>query len=791
MLATYLKIGIRYLFRNRFFSIINLTGLTIGLTCFILIGFYIQYELSYDHQHEKADQIYRVAQVQKGNEFQGTDRFAVAPKPLAPTLKAQFPEVESATTITLDETLVSTENKSFYADGLFADAFLFDVFTYPLVEGTATAALEDPQSVIITSTMAKKHFGEVSPLGRTLQLEEDKTLTVKGVLKDLPRNQHFSFDYITSIQNYRYFEESSSWSSNNYYAYIVLPEDYDPDVLNQKMKVLETYTQPAYEEFPFTATYYLQALKDIHLKSNINFEIGPISDIKYLYLAASIGIIMLLLALMNYTNLTTARTAARLKELGVQKVLGAKKTQVTGQFVTESFILTSSSLVLAFIIAFSLLPTFNALIGSHIPTSAYEKTPVILLIMAIVLVFGSLSGLYPALLSAGVTPVKALKSARFTTHSGITVRNTMVILQFAASIILAISSMVIYLQLNFISHKQLGYNKDQIVYVHLQQTDFYNKKQLIKEELLGHPQIKKVTLSSNIPIHSDNQTIIEQWEGNPGDQSIQIYRNYVDADYLKVFEMELAAGRNFSDTFPTDSTESVLLNQAAVKKLGWTSPIGKSFHGKQVIGVLKDYHFQPFKFTIEPLLVGYRTKHRSFYSSYIAIKLGVGDLENTLAHIQSVMQTHIPEIPFSYAFMNESFEYLYRSEKRFGGVFIIFTIIALFIACMGLLGLVTQKISERAKEIGVRKVLGASLVNIVLLFSKDFLRLVAVAVIVAIPFGWWGMESWLQNFAYRIEINWTVFLLAAALGLGVAFLTIGMQTITAAKRSPVHSLNEE
>ncbi len=791
MLYTYIKIGFRNLTKNRFFSFINLIGMTLGLSCFILIAFYIQNELSYDMQHENADRIYRVSQIQSGNEFQGTDRFAVAPRPLAPTLKAQFPEVEAATTLTLDETLLKIKDQPFYAQGLFSDPYLFDVFTYPLIVGMAKEALKDPKSVIITTSLAKKYFGEASPLGKTILLEQDRLLTVKGVVEDLPKNQHFSFDYITSYENYRYYDESSSWSSNNYHAYIVLPEGYDYHLLNEKMDALDVYTTPAYAQFPFTAEYFLQPLKEIRLYSNINFELGPVSDIKYIYLAASIAIIILLLAFINYTNLAIARTSYRSKEVGLQKVLGAKKRQVINQFMAESFLLTSCSFILALALAFLFLPGFNALIGSEIPLSFDDKAPVVFIIIVIGIVLGVLSGIYPALLSSAINPAKALKGKWLNSKTGISLRNTLVVGQFAASVVLAISSIVVYQQLNYVNKKKLGYNKDQIVYVHYKQTDFYAKNNVIKEALLQHPQIKKVTLTNNIPTNTEDQTIIDQWEGNTGDQNIQIYRNYVDPDYLDVFEMELEAGRNFSSQFPTDSTESILLNEAAVKKLGWSTAVGKTFGGRKVIGMVKDFHFQPFKLKIEPVVIGFRSKLRSYYSNYIAIKLELNDLENTLNHVKGVLNTHIPGIPFDQRFMNESYDQLYRTEKQFGQVFNTFTLVALFIACIGLLGLVTQKVSERSKEIGVRKVLGASIANIVLLFTKDFMRLVLLAVIIAIPIGWWGMEKWLQDFAYRIEMNWTVFVLAALLGFGVAFITVGAQTLTTANKNPIQTLREE
>ncbi len=791
MITTYIKIGFRSLVKHRFFSFINLAGMTVGLTCFILIALYIQYELSYDGQHEKADRIYRVSMIQKGNEFKGTDRFALAPKPLATTLKNQFPEVEEATTLTLDETLIRIGTKTFYAQGLFSDRALFKVFDYNVIEGIGEKALEDPKSVILTESMAKKHFGNTPAIGKTIQLENDGLLTVKGIVSDVPNNQHFSFDYITSYKNYRYYQNSDSWASNNYYAYIVLPKGYDYTLFNKKMDALEVYTIPAYKQFPFRAEYYLQPLKDIRLRSQINFEIGPTSDIRYIYLSATIALIIVLLAGVNYMNLASARASSRSKEVGVRKVLGAKKKHLINQFISESLLVTLFSFVLASLLSLLLLPIFNNIIGSAISQSFSGKTGLFLLLFIVALGIGIISGLYPAFLASAIAPIKALKGVKFKSKDGAFLRNALVVGQFAAAIVLAIASVVVYQQLDFIQNKKLGYSKGQIVYIPYQKVDFYDKNAVIKDELLKHPQIQRVALTNNMPLTTEDQTIIEDWEGNSGNEKLFAYRNYIDDDYVSLFEMKLVAGRNFSEEFPTDQTESILINESAVKALGWSNAIGKLFNGKKVIGVIQDFHFQPFQLSIEPMFIGYRTKSRSFYSSNIAIKVTMDDLDNTLAHIERTMKTHIPNIPFEYQFMDESYAQLYKSEKRFGKIFNVFTLIALFIACMGLFGLIAHKVAQRSKEIGVRKVLGASDFHIVGLFSKSFLKLVALATLISIPIGWFAMERWLQDFAYRIDINWMVFFLTGFLAMTLALFTVGIQTLSAANKNPVDTLREE
>ena len=793
MLKNYITIAFRNLVKNKLYSLINILGLTIGMTCFILIALYIQHEMSYDLHHEKSDQIYRIAQQQKGNDFRGTDLFAVAPITIAPELKKEFPEVEAATTLQVLGSLLKFENKVFFEQGMFCDEFVFDVFRIPVLEGEGQEALMDPNAILLTESLAKKFFGESSAIGKTLIFDNQKPLNVRGVIEDVPENQHFTYDYILSYKNYREYEfDIGRWGSNNYKAYCVLQKGTDPKLIDEKMKAFDKYTKEAYANAPFTARYFLQPLKDIHLKSHVNFELKPTGDIRYIWLFASIAFIILFLASINYMNLATARSTNRSKEVGIRKVLGARKRQVIFQMLGESFILTFFSFLLAMVLVSELLPAYNELFDQKIPFSLLSNGWILISMLATAILVGGMSGLYPALFLSAISPVKAFQGNILKKFGGgFSLRNFLVVGQFATAIVLAISSICIYQQLQFFQNKKLGFNREQILYVTFGKDEVFNKIPTIQNELLTHPNIKKAALGVNLPINTNNQGIIDEWEGNNKEENLAIYRNYVDYHYQDLFEMELLEGRFFSPDFPTDSTQAYVLNESAVKALGWESAVGKSFRGGNVIGVVKDFHFQPFDLAIEPQFLGLIYGQGYYNYANLMIKTDGEKSEQVFAHVQKTMKTMFPDLPLQVRFMDDAYHELYKTETQFGQVFSIFTAIALFIACMGLFGLVSHNTLQRSKEIGIRKVLGASAFNIVELISKDFLKLVLISLIVAVPIAWYIMSKWLQNFVYRIELEWWVFALAGIAAILVAFFTIGIQSTKAALVNPVESLKSE
>jgi putative ABC transport system permease protein len=551
----------------------------------------------------------------------------------------------------------------------------------------------------------------------------------------------------------------------------------------------------AYSQFPFQSEYFLQPMVDIYLRSGINMEVGATSDIRYVYLLGSIGLIILLLASVNYMNLATARSARRSKEVGIRKVMGALRGQVIGQLLGESFILTFFGFVLAVFLAYLLLPGFNHLIDQELPFNVMGNGWILTGMLTFGFLLGALSGLYPALIVSAVTPVKAFKGKVLDKlGAGLSLRNTLIVGQFMAAIVLAVSSVVVYQQLQYIKNKKLGFNRDHIVYVPFYDDRVNEKIPSIREHLLANPRIGKVSVSNNLILNTGNQGIVDQWEGNDQQRDLYCYRYFVDEEFLDLYEIPLAAGRNFSSAYPTDSTQSYLLNETAVKAVGWTpeTAIGKTFRDGRVIGVVQDFHFQPMDLQIEPLFMKFRdARNQPLRSGNVAMKVQGEDLGATLAYIRKTFKDAAPRTPFDFQFLDESFEGLYDSQKRLGQVFNIFTALALFIACLGLFGLVSYQIVQRTKEIGIRKVLGASAAGLVGLLSKDFLKLVGIALAIAIPLAWYAMQQWLNNFAYRIEIRWWIFLLVIVPALLIAFLTVGVQSLRAALANPVEALQEE
>lgn len=792
MLQNYIKLALRNLFKNRLYSIINIAGLTVGMTCFTLISLYIQYELSYDSHHEKAEQIYRIAMRQKGNDFRGTDRFAVTPMPLAQAMKEEFPEVEAATTLETQWSLLSSEEKVFGELGLFADEHVFDVFTFPVIAGMGAQALKDSDGILLTRSLAEKFFAGESPIGKTLLFENEKSLTVRGILEDIPENQHFTFDYITSVKNLPYYEDDiGRWGSNNYRTYIALRSGSNYRDLEEKMTVFDKQLGAVYQNGPIVPSFFLQPLLDIHLYSRINLEMEPTGDIRYIYLFISIAFTILILASINYMNLATAGAARRAKEVGVRKVLGARRRQLVFQFLGESFMLTLISFLVAIALVDLLLPVYSRMLDKTILFSLTGNRLIFIGMITAALLIGGLSGLYPALFLSGVNPIRAFRGSFLKSYrEGTILRNLLVIGQFMAAIVLAIGSVVIFQQLRYIQNKKLGFNREQVVYIPFGQQEVNQKAGVIRERLLAHPKVEKVSIATVLPLNSYNQGVVDQWEGNENQEELWVYRNYVDEDFFDLFEMEIIAGRAFSPNYPTDSVGSYVLNEAAVKALGWDSAVGKQFRDGQVIGVVKDFHFQPFNLAIEPLFLAYRQR-QDRRNGNIVMKLNSGDIEETVAGVRETMKEILPHIPFDVHFLDESYNQLYRAEKRLGQAFGLFTFLALFIACIGMFGLVSHTVLQRTKEIGIRKVLGASVLNIVELLSKDFLRLVLLSLVLGAPIAWHFMRQWLQNFVYRVELHWAVFVLVGALAIGLAFLTVSVQGVKAARANPVQSLRAE
>jgi len=794
MFKNYFKIAWRNMFKHKMYSLINISGLTIGMTCFILIALYIQFELSFEDHHNKAKRIYRVVQQQKGNEYAGTDFFAVSPRPLGIAMKNDFPEVETVTNLDVWGAMLVKDDASFQERGLYADKNLFDVFTIPILEGMGAEALDDVNNILLTESSALKIFGSESALEKTIKYGI-RELTVKGIVADPPKNQHLAYTYIGSIKTKGYYEyDLERWVSNDYYTYFVLAEGNDYKVLQEKLKVYEKNTKLAFSGvgFLFYPEYILQPLKDIHLYSKMNMEIGANGDINYVYFFAFIAFIILILASINYINLATAKSAQRAKEVGISKVLGAHKRQLILQFLGESFLFSFFSFLIALVLTILLLPVFSEFLNKSIPFNLLSTWWVLVSMLSIAFLIGGLSGLYPAIFLSGLAPVKALKGIFLKSHrEGATLRNSLVVGQFIVAIVLAIGSIVIHQQFEFTQSKKLGYNKAQVVHVPYWEKEIAEKEDVLREQLLAHPKIHKVSFSTQLPMNQGSQGPVDTWEGNAIKDQLYIYRSFVDYDFIDLFEMELLEGRGFSREFATDSAEAYVLNESAVKKLGWETAIGKKFNDGKVIGMVKDFHLQTFDLVIEPLYMIMRREPWDKEHGEVIMKIDMDDFKNTSAYIVKTMKEIAPLATYEVQLMEESYAALYDNERRLGKAFNIFSGLALFIAGMGLFGLVSFHVLQRTKEIGIRKVLGSSVKGIVSLLSKDFLKLVVISLVIAVPIAYYMMNNWLESYAYRIQIQWWIFVFVGIGAIGVAFITISFESIKAALANPVESLRTE
>lgn len=794
MFKNYIKIAWRNLIKNKSYLIINLIGLTVGMTCFIMIGLFIHFENSYDKHHEKSERTFRIVQQQKGNSYQGTDMFAVAPLPLGEALLKDFPEVQKVTNLNTGGALLIKDDKSFVQQGLYTDSPYFDVFTTLIKEGDPQAAIEDPNAIILTESLSKKLFGEDSPLEQILKFGNGKTYTVKAIVQDPPKNQHFLYDFIVSYKGQGYYQQDVGfWVSNNYHTYITLSSSERYKDLEKKMEVYDKITKPAYENqgFEFYPQYKLQPLEDIHLTSDINVELSQNGSLKYVRLFAFIAFIILALAAINYTNLATAKSAQRAKEVGVSKVLGAKKGHLITQYLCESTFLTVASFFIALLLVYMLLPYFNELINRDISFNILRYSLILPILLGMAIVTGALSGLYPAFFLSSLGPVKALKGNFLKNRKeGAFLRNSLVIGQFTVAIGLTIASVVIYQQLNYTQNKNLGFKNEGLLHVRYFESEITAKQDILRSELLQNPKIHEVSLSSQLPFNVNSQGPVSTWEGNTTNEQLYIFRSYVDYQFVDVFEMDLVSGRNFSREIASDSS-AYLLNEAAVKSLGWENPIGKTFTNGKVIGVLKDFHLKTFDQAIEPLFMALRTPDYTRNFGEVVVKIDMNDYKATADFIEQTMNKIVPQVPYEAKFVKDSYNLFYDEERRLGQTFSLFTILALFIAAMGLFGMVSFQIMYRAKEIGIRKVLGSSVIGIVQLFAKDYIKQILIALLIAMPIAYYFMEEWLQEFVYRISIQWWLGALIGFFAIILAFLSVGFQSIKAALANPVKSLRTE
>jgi len=812
MFKNYFKIAWRNLLKNKTFSLINIAGLASGLACFILIALYVADELSYDRFNDKADRIYRINSdiVFGGNKL----HLAVASDPMGAVLKKDYPQVEEYVRFynSNGSKLVKKGNEFINENNVaHADSTLFDVFTLPVIAGDAKTSLNEPNTVVISETAAKKYFATTDVVGKNIETNDNGSTLYKitAVIKDIPLNSHFNFDMIFSMDNVQY--QWGNFLSHNHQTYLLLKPGTDHKAFEKNFdQVIEKYvvTQAAqfmniksmdeFEKAGNKLEYSLISLKDIHLHSDRFPELNVNGNMQYVYIFSAIALVVLLLACINFMNLSTARSASRAKEVGIRKVVGSEKRSLVNQFLTESILTTTISAALAVGLAWLCMPWFNDLSAKELRISDLLQTRYLVFLITLPIIVGLLSGLYPAFVLSSFNPITVLKGKLSSGLKRSTLRNVLVVGQFTISIFLIAATIIVFLQLDYIQTKKLGFNKDQMLIVNGTNA-LGNNRDAFKNEISKLTGVKGATYAGYLPVagssRNDNSFSTEAVMNSNNSLNMQVWN--IDHDYIPLMEMEIIKGRNFSKDFGSDSNATII-NETTAKLLGWENPIGKRLYtnfqdqsgtsliNREVIGVVKNFHFESMKDNIGPL--SFRLANNSWATAF---KVNTSDIKQLVNSIENRWKSMAPGMPFSYQFMDESFENMYRVEQRTGKLGLTLAVIAILIACLGLFGLATYTAEQRIKEIGVRKVLGATIGNIVSMLSKDFLVLVLIASALAIPFAWWGMNKWLQDFAFRINIGWWIFIAAGVIALVIALVTVSSQAIKAALANPVKSLRTE
>ena len=805
MIRNYFKIAWRNLLRNRVFSAINIVGLAIGLASCMLISLYVLDELSFDRYNENADQIVRV--VFKGTMNGGKINEAHVMPPTGPTLKDEYPEVLEATRLRqAGRPKVIIGNKQYSDENMaFVDANFFKVFTLPFINGDEETALKEPNTIVITENAAVKYFGGTDAVGKILKFKgSDSPLKVTGVIKEVPVNSHFRYELFGSMGG---LEESrsDSWMVSEFFTYLLLQKGYDYKRLEAKLpQTVEKYMGPQLKkamgisltEFRKSGNdigLHLQPLTDIHLYGDAVYDLSNSGDIKYVYIFGGVAVIMLVIACINFMNLSTAGSSKRAREVGVRKVMGSEKRELILQFLLESVLLTSIALILATIFGFLALPLFNDLSGKDLSLQLKSVPQILPYLLLFGLLIGLLSGSYPAFYLSSFKPISVLKGRFNFDKKSISLRSGLVVVQFFISITLMIGTTVVYQQLKFIQNKKLGYSKDQVLV--LDTWSLGKNQRAFHDELLRDPNVVSVSASGFLPAGPSNNNNYMVFPDGNNSTLVKTLRYEVDYQYIPTLGMEMAYGRNFSKDFGNDSS-GVIINETAASMLGWKNnaldhTISRANNEGQtstfrVIGVVKDFHFQSLHERISPLVMTL-----SGEAGTTIVKLKAKNVKDVLAKMKITWDSFKPENPFEYTFLDERFNNTYKAEQKTGQILGVFAGLTIFVACLGLFGLATFTAEQRTREIGVRKVLGASVSGIVMLLSRDFIKLVGIAIIVAMPVAWYGMNKWLQEFEYRIEISWWMLSLAGILSIAVAVFTVSFQSVKAALMDPVKSLRSE
>ncbi len=802
MYKNYLKIAIRNLLKQKSFTFINVSGLAMGIACFMLILLYVKFEISYDRFFEKADQIYRVAIERKYPDrvrLWGRTAF-----PIARTFQNEYPEILQGTRLVANNNsvLITYGNKNIYNNRvIFADPNFFSVFSIPLIDGDPKTVLAKPNSAVITQESALMLFGEKDVMGKTFTIF-NADYTVTGISERVPDNCHFHYDFLLSFITQQDFN-GNEWINNwGAFTYIALEENTDAEALEAKFPdMVEKYIAPEIldevkvplEEFIKSGNgyrYFLQPLKDIHLRSHLEQEIEGNSNITYVYLFFVISIFIILIACINFMNLTTARSANRAKEVGIRKSVGSTRGQIIMQFLLESILLSFMGLLIAIVLVTVLLPFFNNLANKSLELNYFSNIHVVTGFFGFILSVGVVAGSYPAFFLSSFRPVDVLSGRQKRKSRNSSLRNILVTFQFTISIILIVSTLVVDQQIRYMLNKDLGFDKEHVIGI--KNANILNPHiAAFKQSLLSNANVVSASGSFNYPARAFDGNV-HRPVGTSDERAVSLSQIFADYDYVKTLGMEIVAGRNFSQEFPTDRQFTYVVNETAVKVLGLTDPVGARITDHQniftIIGVLKDFNFKSLHTKISPVVyVGVPDNN----ANYVSVRIGSNDIFNTLTFLKTIWHDFTDGQPFEFFFLEDDLETLYSAEQNTKKLAGIFSGIAIFIGCLGLFGLAAYTAEQRTKELGVRKVMGASILKIVVLLVKDFTKLVVIAFFIGSPIAYFGLTAWLENFAYSISLSPASFLISGILALGIALLTVSYQAVKAAFRNPVDSLRYE
>ncbi len=802
MLKNYLKIALRNITRTKVYSFINIFGLAVGISCFILIAIYAQYELSFDRYHDNSERIFRVAQVlREGHAHEGNNLFAGSPMPLAPLLEKNFPEVVRTTRFTNDINInLTIEDRSFFESELYYfDSNVFRIFSFTFLSGDAETALEAPFSVVLTQSGAEKYFGSTDVMGKTVRYDNKYDFTVTGVIENIPENSHFTFDVMFSyktLENHpdEQYRNWLKWGGPSGYTYLLLEQNTDIDSFNSKiydfLKTTEANRDGTFNKL------FIQSLTDIHLYSKLDAELSINNDFRTIVLISIIAIIILMIACINYMNITTAQSSFRIKEVGIRKVFGAQKKQLARQFLTETFLVTFFAMIVAILIVKIALPYYNLLIERQFQFELLQNFKMLMFLILLTVLISLIAGSYPAIYISSFKPVLVLKNIFHKGTRGKSLKNFLVTFQFAISVTLIICTIVVRDQLLYINNTHLGYDRDNLVVVRLVDDRFRSEKhklEVIKSELVKHADISNVSSSSSLP----NRIIEEVLVQKPGERNTPMFEgdeSRVDINFVDLYGIKILEGRGFSREFPSDNKGTFIINETAAKMLGWENPVnrelvrGTNIKGK-IIGVMKDFNAHSMYQPIGPVHLWFQEP--LLYQQHLTVRVSGRNTSEVINYIKYKFNEVAPNYRVDYQFFDEIYNNMYKSENKLEMILTLFSLLGIILSCLGLFGFSSITLFSRIKEIGIRKVCGASTWKIVFLISKDFIRLVLIANIISWPIAWFLMNSWLSNFAFRTSIDSGMFFLTGLVTILISLAAISYQAVKTSLTNPVDILRYE